>query len=206
MIAPLTIKPPARQPSSWQELFLSILPDIKQHAEFAIKRWRPEAKEDAVQEVIANAAVAFARLVELGKVDLAYPQVLARFAIAQFHDWRRVGSRNRINEVLSFHAQRNRNFVVERISRFDKETGMWIDAVVEDSRTPVPDQVAFRIDFPEWLSTQSPRTRKIAEELALGRTVGEVVRRFHVSSGRISQSGRDLHDSWREFQGEAETA
>ena len=55
-----------------------------------------EAGVDAVQEVIANAAVANVRLVELEKTALAYPTVLARYGIAQVRDGRRVGARRRI--------------------------------------------------------------------------------------------------------------
>ena len=36
------------------------------------------------------------------------------------------------------------------------------EAIVEDPRTPVPDQVAFRIDFPKWLDGMPRRNRKIA--------------------------------------------
>jgi len=39
---------------------------------------------------------------------------------------------------------------------------------VEDYQTPVPDQVCFRIDFPEWLSRLPNRDRRVAEALANG--------------------------------------
>ena len=80
------------------------------------------------------------------------------------------------------------------------------EAVVEDSRTPVPDQVAFRIDFSDWLKRQPRRNRRIAEALAVGNATGEVARRFHVTSGRISQLRRQFHRSWQEFQGNAAVA
>ena len=51
----------------WHEGFLRLLPDIRRHAAFALRCLRPEAKEDAIEEVIASAAVAYARLAELGK-------------------------------------------------------------------------------------------------------------------------------------------
>ena len=115
MIATRNKKLPVKRSSKWQEPFLLLLPDIKRYADFAFRHWTPEAREDAVQEVIANAAVAFARLVELDKSDVAYPQALARFGIAQFREGRRVGNRNRINDVLSFYAQKNKQFAVESI-------------------------------------------------------------------------------------------
>jgi FixJ family two-component response regulator len=70
----------------------------------------------------------------------------------------------------------------------------------------VSDQAGFRIDFPAWLSRLSPRDRQVAEALALGHTNGDVARRFGVSSGRVAQLRRELHDSWREFHGEVATS
>lgn len=69
---------------------------------------KPEAREDATQEVIANALVASARLAQLGKSELAYPSVLARYAVAQFQDGRRLGNRRNVREVLSPYAQKRK--------------------------------------------------------------------------------------------------
>jgi len=206
MIAPR--KPVRRQASSpdWHHQFLAMLPVIGNYADHAFRHLDPEGREDAVHEVLANAVVAFARLVQLGKPHLAYPTVLARYGVAQLREGRRVGNRLRIGEVLSEYAQRKKGFVVERLDRFDKESGEWIEAVVEDARTPVPDQVAFRIDFPAWLRLQTKRNRRIAEALAVGHPTGEVARRFKLSPARISQLRQDFHQSWREFHGETAAA
>lgn len=104
------------------------------------------------------------------------------------------------------HAQRKKGFFVKRLDRFEKESGEWREIIVEDTRTPVPDQVAFRIDFPAWLNSQTKRNRRIVEALAIGDTTGEVARRFTVSSGRISQLRRQFHESWREFHGDTASA
>src|SRR3972149_3162513 len=145
MIAPR--KPVCRQasPPDWHRQFLAMLPVIRDYADHAFRHLAPEGREDAVHEVVANAVVAFARLVQSGKSHLAYPTVLARYGVAQLREGRRVGNPLRIGEVLSEYAQRKKGFAVERLDRFDKESGEWIEAVVEDRRTPRPDQVAFRI-------------------------------------------------------------
>jgi hypothetical protein len=206
MIAPAKPVRRRKPAADWQQPFLEMLPAIENYAKRAFRGLDPEARQDAVQEAIANAAVAFARLAELDKVDLAYPQVLARFAVAQFFDGRRVGNRLKISEVLSSYAQRKKGFRVRSLDRFDRESDEWLEAVVEDIHTPVPEQVAFRIDFPAWLKTQTKRNRRIAEALALGRTTGEVARRFKVSEGRVSQLRREFCHSWQEFHGEAALA
>jgi hypothetical protein len=202
MIAPARPERRRRRTTNWQQPFLEMLPVIENYARRAFRGLDAEAREDAVQEVSANAAVAFARLVQLNKADLAYPTVLARYAVAQFCDGRRVGNRLRIRDVMSPYAQRKKGFRVENLDRFERESGEWLEAVVEDTHTPVPEQVAFRIDFPAWLKAQTSRTRKIAEALALGHSTGDVARRFKVSAGRISQLRRQLCQSWQEFHGD----
>jgi DNA-binding NarL/FixJ family response regulator len=72
-----------------------------------------------------------------------------------------------------------------------------------DRRTPIPDQVAFRIDFPAWLKTLSRREREIAKALAKGHRTLDVARRFGLSMARISQLRREFFDSWQRFHGEA---
>ena len=65
-----------------------------------------------------------------------------------------------------------------------------------DTRTsPVPDIVAFRCDFADWLSSLKRRDRRIAESLALSNRSGEVAKRFKVTTGRISQIRRELAES-----------
>jgi len=193
---------PRRSAPAWHARFLAMLPAIEAHARVAFRHLHPEAREDAVQEAVANALVAFVRLVQLHKVDVAYPTVLARYAVAQIHDGRRVGNRLNIRDVLSPYAQREKGIQVERLDRFDKDDDQWIEAVVEDHRTPVPEQAAFRCDFPAWLESLTRRNRRIVEALSLGHTTGEVAKRFQVSPGRISQLRREMHQSWHEFHGE----
>jgi hypothetical protein len=185
-----------------QELFLSLLPKIRRYARMAFRHLGAEAREEAIAEVTANAYAALHRLVERGKLNVVFATVLVRFAIRQFHSGRRVGSRFTVRDVTSAAAQRRHCFCVERIDRNDPASGEWVEAVVEDTATPVPEQAAFRCDFPAWLARQKPRNRRIAEALSLGHTTAEVARRFQVSAGRVSQLRGELHDSWQAFHGE----
>ncbi len=202
MIAPAQPVPRRRVTPRWHRPFLDMLPTIRSYAQNAFGYLDAESREDAVQETIANAAVACVRLVRLGKAKQAFPTVLARYGISQVRDGRRVGNRLRIGEVLSSYAQRKKGFVVERLDRFDREANTWIEAIVEDHRTPVPDQVAFRIDFPHWLTILSHRNRRIAEALALGNSTGHVARRFRLSPSRVSQLRGELSQSWKDFHGD----
>jgi hypothetical protein len=186
----------------WHHAFLVMLPTINRYAELAFRTLHGDNRDDAIQEVVANACVAFARLVEQGRADKAFPTVLARYAIAQVREGRQVGSSWSVRDVLSRRAQQKKRFTVERLDRLDRHDDRWSEAILEDSHTPVLDQVWFRIDFPEWLSRLPVRDRSIAESLAMGDPTRQVAQRFGVSSGRISQLRRELHGSWQRFHGE----
>lgn len=175
MIAPLQQVRHAHAAPAWHAGFLDMLPRIVRHARVRLRHLKPEAKQEALQDIAANATAAYARLAELGKPELAYPTVLANYAVAQYWDGRRVGNQLNIRDVLSEYAQRHRHFTVERLDTFDEEQDAWREAVVADTRgTPVPDLVSFRIDFPAWLATHSRRNRRIAAALAAGYSTGEV--------------------------------
>ena len=83
MIAPVPCQCRQVSPARWHHLFLSMLPTIKRHVEYAFQHLRGDNLDDAVTEVVANSLVAFVRLVELGKTDLAFPEVLARYGVDQ---------------------------------------------------------------------------------------------------------------------------
>jgi hypothetical protein len=179
-----------------------MLPAIREQARFAFRQMSRDARKEAIDEVAANALVAYARLVELGKEDVAYPTPLARYGIAQVRYGRRVGSSLNSRDVLSPYARRKNGVVVERLDRQNHETGLWAEAVIEDYRTPVPDQAAFRVDFPEWLGMQTDRDRRVAEALAVGERTKDVARRFRISPGRVSQMRREFYGSWQDFHGD----
>ncbi|MHC4407035.1 MAG: hypothetical protein ACYTG0_46070, partial [Planctomycetota bacterium] len=68
-------KPAPRRESlpAWHDGFLAMVPRIRQYADFAFRHLAEEAREEAVAETVANALLAYLRLFQQGKVDLAYP-------------------------------------------------------------------------------------------------------------------------------------
>jgi hypothetical protein len=80
MIAPAKPSSRERDARASNERFLEMLPVIRRYARMAFRHRDPEARAEKLQEVIANAFVAFRRLVEQGKADLAYPTPLAMYA------------------------------------------------------------------------------------------------------------------------------
>jgi hypothetical protein len=176
---------------SWQGGFMKMLPGIKRQARAAFISMDAEAREDAVSEVVANTMCAYKRLHERGELERAFISALTRYAIAQFHDGRRVGSPQCAGDVYSAHAKRKGNHKRIHLGTPGKRVGEWLECLQDNRITPVPDQVAFRIDFPEWLNSQAPRDKQIAERLSLGFSAANVVLcdmriRARIATGRKS--------------------
>ena len=186
----------------WRPAFLAMLPVIETHARCTFRRLDPDAREEAVQEVIANACCAFARLAQLGKITLAYPTVLARYGVAQVKDGRKVGGHLNVRDVSSAYAQRRKGFIVERLDHFDEDENQWCELCVEDRHVGPADVAATRMDFAAWLRILPGRLRRIAKTLAAGETTTATAKRFGVCPGRISQIRKELFRAWQTFQGE----
>ena len=161
--------PRRKETPAWHAKLLAMLPIILRYARRAFRGYDPEAKQEAVQNVVANTTAAVAGLARRGKLDLAYPTVLAKFGIRQTLDHRKTGSSQTIKDVLSKYCQEHKGVVVERLDKFNDQEDCWEEAVVVDTRNaPVPATVAFRVDFRDWLKSLAPRDRKVAQYLSLG--------------------------------------
>jgi len=191
-----------RLPSRTQQRFVSMLPAIESQAAHRLRNYPQHEQEELIAEVVALSFCMFAMLAKRGRIDLAFPTPLAAYGCRQALAGRRAGASLNVNDVTSRHCQQKKHIRVERLDRFDTQHGEWREAVVADHRTPVPDQVAFRCDFPEWLQTLPRRHRQIAETLASGEGTTKTAKRFKVSLGRISQMRRELHDAWCKFHGD----
>jgi hypothetical protein len=194
-------KVPHQQVPAWHAGYLQLLPAILRQARRHLIHLKEEAFEDALQEILADTVVVYARLAELGKEQLAFSGPLVKYAMAKFRAGRRVGSSLNVRDVMSPHCQQRKGVCIERLHRFNESSGEWRELLIEDRHASPADVAALRIDFSEWLKSLSPRDRQIAEELAVGETSGRVARMFSVSTSRISQLRQEFCKSWRRFTG-----
>jgi DNA-directed RNA polymerase specialized sigma24 family protein len=179
-----------------------MLPKIVKFARSAFRQLNAEQADEAVQEVVAQAWRTYRRLAELGREELAYPTPLARFAIARYRAGRRVGQSANGKDACSPVAALVRGHQVYHLNGLDGLGTDIKDGLVDYRRAPVPDQAAFRIDFPAWISTQVPRDRRIILALAIGDRPREIARRFRITDARVSQLRRKFELSWQQFHGE----
>jgi hypothetical protein len=198
MIATLTLCPQANRSTAELD-FLEMLPTIRKTASYAFRRLRRAVREDLMAEVVANAYAAFQRLVARGKAALAYPTVLAKFAIKQVREGRPVGSKRNVLDVMSSYGQRRKGFVVEQFTG-TAMSSKWQELVVEDRHASPAEVAGFKIDFAAWLKRLRRSKRQVALRLVAGDTTSEVAGRFRLSPGRVSQLRKELYQDWNEFQ------
>ena len=189
----------------WRDHFLLLLPKIESYANWAFRHLDVEARGNAVSDVIANAWVAFDRLVKAGKSSLVYPTVLARYGVAQFNEGRRVGTSTNTRDVTSPAAKRKHQHQIASINRCDDDNESWKSIVVED-RSAGPAEIAqVRIDFDAWLDSLTEKQQRAANLMCEGSSTSELSENIGVTSGRISQIRRELEQNWQQFIAEKST-
>ena len=151
-----------------------------------------------------------------GKDALRFISTLASLAARAVKCGRRLVKMESSADVLSDRAQRKHGFLVESLPAaartvheelYSSPDGQRLhDAFEERLRdntvTPVPEQVAFRIDFPAWLGTLTGRERRLVRAMARNERTTDLSKEFEVSPGRISQMRREFCDDWLRFHGE----
>jgi hypothetical protein len=197
--------------------FLTLVPRIETHAQICFRGVRcPVTQEDRVQECVALAWKWFLRLSEQGKDVFAFPMAFAALVARAVKCGRRLCGQERARDALSLLAQQRHGFGVGSLPATtrspheqlyaDPHGQALLDAFEERLRdntlTPVPDQAAFRLDFPAWLRTLTGRERRLIRAMARNERTKDLSKQFELSAGRISQLRREFHDAWLRYHGE----
>jgi hypothetical protein len=191
----------APSPDALRAAFLALLPRIRRHGEVVFRHVQCQNhKEDAIGEMVALAWKWLLRLAERGKDVSAFPSALCTYLGRAVRSGRRLCGQEKARDVLSARAQQRRNFAVGTLADVSTMSGNPLDEALHDNtRTPVPEQVCFRCDFPCWLASLGPRHRALAEDMALGHATQDLARRYGVSASRVSQLRRAFHADWTRF-------
>jgi hypothetical protein len=186
-----------------QELFVTtMLPTITRIARQNFSHLDPEGKAEATAEVVAAAFIMFVGLVRDGREALAFPSVLGMYGVRRVRIGRAAATPMNVRDVSSLYCQLQKGVTVERLDRYDRSEDTWQEVLVEDRHSGPAEIAAARMDFAAWLRSLTKRDRKYAEILATGETTGEAAKQCRVSPSRISQTRRQLMESWQEFVGE----
>jgi hypothetical protein len=212
MITPAPL--PGHAPDPLHASFLAILPRIEEHGRVYFRHLKCDhRKEEALAEMRGLAWKWFARLVQRGKDPTAFASAIATYAARAVRSGRRVCGHERVKEVLSPVAQRRHGFAVESLPTstrtaqehlYGRPHGQQLQDAFEErlrdnTLTPVPEQAAFRIDFPAWRGTRRERDRRMVDDLMAGERTLDVSRKFAMSPARVSQLRREFMEDWNRF-------
>ena len=197
---------PVSPSPSVSAVYAKMLPSIKRHARIAFRYLNPEEKQEAVQNVLANTWDALVGLARRGKLDQAFPSILAKFAEKQTRDHRITGGHLDVKDVLSPYCQAKKNLKVERLDKYDRVNECWYDPedccheLLAESRNVTPaDLAASRIDFSDWLASLPvaivalPSTSVLATAPAMPRRSSRFPPAGSVSFVRNSQPTGEIH-------------
>ena len=217
MHAPLCPQDTGTDAGALHTAFVALVPRIERHGRIYFRHVRcPHKKADAIQEMTALGWRWFLRLHQRGKDPSEFPTGFTTLLARAVNSGRRLVGMAHSKDALNPAAQRRHHFAVEVLPsslgvsherRTASPHGQELQDAYEErlrdnSTTPVPEQVQFRIDFPAWLDTLTGRERRIVRAMANNEGTLDLSRQFELSPSRISQLRREFHDDWRRFCGE----
>lgn len=188
---------------SLQVRFHDVLTRIETHAQIFfrwIRCWH--TRQDKIQEVRSLAWKWIRSLHKAGKTWWAYISRLADYACRAVKCGRKVAGMISAHDVLNEINQCRKGFAVGKLSDYETlSDNPLTDALIDNTQTPVDEQVCFRLDFPRFRNAYQPRQRQIMDALALGHRTQDVARQFRLSECRISQMRREFMNDWSRFCG-----
>jgi len=193
--------------------FLLLLPRIERHGRVYFRHLRPHQKDEVFQEMRSLAWLWFLRLAQRGKDVNNFLTAFTDFLVRAVGNGRRILGKEKAKDPMCVMTQKRRGFRVVSLpaeirasheSLYGTVHGQQKHNALEEhlcdnTLTPVPDQAAFRIDWPAWMKTCTDRDRRIIGDLMVGERTLDVSRKYRLSPGRISQLRRQLQKAWEEF-------
>jgi hypothetical protein len=181
---------------SQHESFVAELPELLIMAKARFRHLDPEARDEAIQNVTSLTWKYWVRLCQKGR---GHEEGLLGsvwwYACKQHRVGRTIQSSGRPGRgTLDAYAAARRGGAAVEHADFNLLIG---DA------TPVPDQVAFRLDMPRFLGRLTDKQRAIALKLAEGHRTGEIAKELGVTPAVISQCKARFKELYDEFFAEA---
>jgi hypothetical protein len=170
--------------------FAALIPELTRMAKAKFRDLDAESKDEHVQNTLALCWYRYTSLIRDGRGD--EPGIIRSvlwYSIKQIRAGRNLptGESSKPKDVFAY-ARRGR-LTFERVDLWE---------YVSDE-TPIPDAVAFRMDFPSFIGTLNDRQRDIALDLMHGMGTGECAAKHCVTSGAISQTRERIANQYAEF-------
>jgi hypothetical protein len=202
-----------RQVAELHAQFLVILPRVELHGRIHFRALAPDKKDEVIQEMRALAWKWFLGLRRRNKNPADFMKTFTTFLARAVNSGRRLVGLEKAKDVMNAFTQRRHGFEVEQLpvsprtsheQLYSMPNGQDLHDAFEErlrdnTTTPVPDQVQFRVDWPAWLGTLTGRERRIIKAMARNESTKDISREFELSPARISQLRREFHDQWQQF-------
>jgi hypothetical protein len=200
--------------------FLQLLPRIELHGHIYFRHLRPHRKADAIQEMRALGWKWFLAAHNRGKDPNDFMTSFTTLLARAVNSGRRLAGMLKAKDVMNPAAQKRHGFRVEPLPgstrtfhdhlysspKGQKLHDEFEERLCDNTVTPVPDQVCFRLDFPAWLETLTPRERRMIRAMIRNERTLDLGKEFEVSLSRISQMRREFQIGWKRFICGASTA
>jgi hypothetical protein len=193
--------------------FLLILPRVELHGRIYFRCLTYDQKAELIQEMRALAWQWYLRLNEQGKNPSDFMKAFTTLLARAVFSGRRLVGNLKAKDVMNPFTQRRVGFTVEPLpvsprTSYDQlyaiPNGQELHDAFEErlrdnTTTPIPDQVQFRIDWPAWLETLSGRERRMIRVMAKNESTKDLARQFDLSPARISQKRSEFREEWMRF-------
>lgn len=196
-----TYSPSSAPDGAGHDLFLAMLPTIESIARKGFRFVRcPDQRQDCICEAIAIAWSWYRRLIERGRDPSAFVVTFSRLAARAVACGRRLCGQERIRDVTSIVCRRRHGFLLASLLKNSPSTTTAIeDALIDNTKSPIPAQVQFRCDFSDWKRRLSAKKQTMLELLALGHQAKDVAQVFGISTARVSQIRTGLRRDYLQF-------
>jgi len=197
------------------EQYLEIMPRLQSYAQgyFGFIHC-PHKRADKVQEALGLAWRWLLQLNEKGKDVSQFPASFVFMVVRAVRCGRRLVGMEKTKDAMSPRAQQMHSFKVERLPGAtacpheqlygdvdgQEKHDAYEERLHQNMVTPVPEQVAFRLDWPRFLRTLTQRDRAMARFLSLGNTTKHTAQKFGLTPGRVTQLRQQWHREWEFFQ------
>ena len=194
----------ARSIQQCQESFEEVLPRIVRHCQVQFRNVKCQTtREELTAEAMGLSWKWWRKLCEKGKDPTRFVSAIASFAVKAARSGRRVAGQDRPKDVLSPRAQQINGFAVCSLPAFATlNYNPFSEALADNTKTPVDDQVAFRFDFSAWLGSFDTHKREIIGLMLQGERTMDIAEKVGKSAARISQLRLELSLSWEAFMEE----
>jgi hypothetical protein len=193
----------AEQLAKAQKDYEAALPRITAHAKVNFGWIKdPGRRDDCIASVVGIGWKHWLSAVRHGKDPNEFVSSIAEMSVRQVRSGRRLDRQERPKDVLSPRARRTEGFTVASLpdhTGTGADGNEAIDALRDNTVTPVPEQAAFRIDYPEFLKSLGQRNGAIASDMATGEATADLADKYDISPARVSQLRREFKDEWDEF-------